>query len=99
MDEDNSCILKQKSSIVVQFLCMYNNLVYIRNLIILFCVFSQDYQHGIFQSIGFKEFHEYLTASEDISQEERDKLKIKGKDSFTLPFCLSLNLFIHLFLN
>ncbi|KAL1255840.1 hypothetical protein QQF64_013901, partial [Cirrhinus molitorella] len=42
---------------------------------------SQDYQHGIFQSIGFKEFHEYLTASEDISQEERDKLKIKGIES------------------
>ncbi|XP_016102964.1 tRNA dimethylallyltransferase isoform X1 [Sinocyclocheilus grahami] len=42
---------------------------------------SQDYQHGIFQSIGFKEFHEYLTASENISQEERDKLKIKGIES------------------
>ncbi|XP_073678197.1 tRNA dimethylallyltransferase isoform X1 [Garra rufa] len=42
---------------------------------------SQDYQHGIFQSIGFKEFHEYLTASDDISQEERDKLKIKGIES------------------
>ncbi|XP_053349205.1 tRNA dimethylallyltransferase [Clarias gariepinus] len=39
---------------------------------------SQDYQHGIFQSIGFKEFHEYLTAGEDISQEEREKLKSKG---------------------
>ncbi|XP_057210408.1 tRNA dimethylallyltransferase [Triplophysa rosa] len=39
---------------------------------------SQDYQHGIFQSIGFKEFHEYLTASKDISQEEHEKLKIKG---------------------
>uniref|UniRef100_A0A8C1SCM3 tRNA isopentenyltransferase 1 n=1 Tax=Cyprinus carpio TaxID=7962 RepID=A0A8C1SCM3_CYPCA len=42
---------------------------------------SQDYQRGIFQSIGFKEFHEYLTASENISQEERDKLKIKGIES------------------
>ncbi|XP_016369208.1 tRNA dimethylallyltransferase isoform X3 [Sinocyclocheilus rhinocerous] len=42
---------------------------------------SQDYQHGIFQSIGFKEFHEYLTASENISQEEHDKLKIKGIES------------------
>ncbi|XP_016126389.1 tRNA dimethylallyltransferase, mitochondrial-like [Sinocyclocheilus grahami] len=41
----------------------------------------QDYQHGIFQSIGFKEFHEYLTASENISQEERDKLKVKGIES------------------
>ncbi|XP_056106076.1 tRNA dimethylallyltransferase isoform X2 [Rhinichthys klamathensis goyatoka] len=42
---------------------------------------SQDYQHGIFQSIGFKEFHEYLTASENLSQEELDKLKIKGVES------------------
>lgn len=40
--------------------------------------FSQDYQHGIFQSIGFKEFHEYLTAGGDISKEERENLKIKG---------------------
>lgn len=47
---------------------------------------SQDYQHGIFQSIGFKEFHEYLTASKDISQEEHEKLKIKGKDLSNLSF-------------
>ncbi|XP_053468459.1 tRNA dimethylallyltransferase [Ictalurus furcatus] len=39
---------------------------------------SQDYQHGIFQSIGFKEFHEYLTAGGDISQEDHKKLKSKG---------------------
>ncbi|KAI4886891.1 hypothetical protein NFI96_000149 [Prochilodus magdalenae] len=39
---------------------------------------SQDYQHGIFQSIGFKEFHEYLTAGADLSQEEGEKLKVKG---------------------
>ncbi|XP_060798817.1 tRNA dimethylallyltransferase isoform X2 [Neoarius graeffei] len=39
---------------------------------------SQDYQHGIFQSIGFKEFHEYLTAGGDISQEDHEKLKSKG---------------------
>ncbi|XP_026785264.3 tRNA dimethylallyltransferase [Pangasianodon hypophthalmus] len=39
---------------------------------------SQDYQHGIFQSIGFKEFHEYLTAGGDISQEDRGQLKSKG---------------------
>uniref|UniRef100_A0A8C1JME1 tRNA dimethylallyltransferase n=1 Tax=Cyprinus carpio TaxID=7962 RepID=A0A8C1JME1_CYPCA len=46
---------------------------------------SQDYQHGIFQSIGFKEFHQYLTASENISQEERDKLKIEGPASNVPP--------------
>ncbi|TRY66674.1 hypothetical protein DNTS_008004, partial [Danionella cerebrum] len=45
---------------------------------------SQDYQHGIFQSIGFKEFHEYLTASENIGQEERDKLMNKGIESLKL---------------
>ncbi|KAK3532446.1 hypothetical protein QTP86_018083 [Hemibagrus guttatus] len=39
---------------------------------------SQDYQHGIFQSIGFKEFHDYLTAGGDIGQEDREKLKSKG---------------------
>ncbi|GAA6101145.1 tRNA dimethylallyltransferase isoform X1, partial [Tachysurus ichikawai] len=39
---------------------------------------SQDYQHGIFQSIGFKEFHDYLTAGEDLSQEDHEKLKVKG---------------------
>ncbi|XP_072532135.1 tRNA dimethylallyltransferase isoform X3 [Salminus brasiliensis] len=42
---------------------------------------SQDYQHGIFQSIGFKEFHEYLTAGTDVSQEEREKLKLKGVEA------------------
>lgn len=40
--------------------------------------FSQDYQHGIFQSIGFKEFHEYLTTGEDMRQEDRERLKSKG---------------------
>ncbi|KTG39310.1 hypothetical protein cypCar_00007433 [Cyprinus carpio] len=48
---------------------------------------SQDYQRGIFQSIGFKEFHEYLTASENISQEERDKLKIKVSDRVPKQTC------------
>lgn len=40
--------------------------------------YSQDYQHGIFQSIGFKEFHEYLIAGDNVSQEEREKLKRNG---------------------
>ncbi|XP_032901388.1 tRNA dimethylallyltransferase isoform X1 [Amblyraja radiata] len=38
---------------------------------------SQDYQHGIFQSIGFKEFHEYLI-SKTSSSEMRDKLLTQG---------------------
>eukprot|EP00062_Callorhinchus_milii_P020731 gi/632976706/ref/XP_007904945.1/ PREDICTED: tRNA dimethylallyltransferase, mitochondrial isoform X2 [Callorhinchus milii] len=37
----------------------------------------QDYQHGIFQSIGFKEFHEYLTCTSSCS-ETRDKLLAEG---------------------
>uniref|UniRef100_A0A8C5EN27 tRNA dimethylallyltransferase n=1 Tax=Gouania willdenowi TaxID=441366 RepID=A0A8C5EN27_GOUWI len=39
---------------------------------------SQDYQHGIFQSIGFKEFHDYLTAPESTTQQEKDSLRDKG---------------------
>uniref|UniRef100_A0A3Q2R1H2 tRNA dimethylallyltransferase n=1 Tax=Fundulus heteroclitus TaxID=8078 RepID=A0A3Q2R1H2_FUNHE len=39
---------------------------------------GQDYQHGIFQSIGFKEFHDYLTAPESSGQQEKDKLRVKG---------------------
>ncbi|XP_061738648.1 tRNA dimethylallyltransferase isoform X1 [Nerophis ophidion] len=37
-----------------------------------------NYQHGIFQSIGFKEFHEYLTAPESITQQEKEVLRNKG---------------------
>ncbi|XP_028819697.1 tRNA dimethylallyltransferase isoform X2 [Denticeps clupeoides] len=44
----------------------------------------QNYQHGIFQSIGFKEFHEYLTAAGDTSQEQRDKLKDKGIEALKM---------------
>ncbi|XP_077599667.1 tRNA dimethylallyltransferase [Stigmatopora nigra] len=39
---------------------------------------SQNYQHGIFQSIGFKEFHDYLTAPESNTREEREALRGKG---------------------
>ncbi|XP_058475626.1 tRNA dimethylallyltransferase isoform X2 [Solea solea] len=39
---------------------------------------SQSYQHGIFQSIGFKEFHDYLTAPESSTQQERDSLRDTG---------------------
>ncbi|XP_076864797.1 tRNA dimethylallyltransferase [Brachyhypopomus gauderio] len=42
---------------------------------------SQDYQHGIFQSIGLKEFHEYLTAGGDFGEEERERLKRKGTEA------------------
>ncbi|XP_064408307.1 tRNA dimethylallyltransferase [Latimeria chalumnae] len=39
---------------------------------------SQDYEHGIFQSIGFKEFHEYLTMGDHFTEEDRQKLLKKG---------------------
>lgn len=42
-------------------------------------VSSQNYQHGIFQSIGFKEFHDYLTAPESSTQQEKDALRDKGQ--------------------
>ncbi|NWI04032.1 MOD5 dimethylallyltransferase, partial [Tichodroma muraria] len=38
----------------------------------------QDYQHGIFQSIGFKEFHEYLISEGNCSPETRALLLEKG---------------------
>uniref|UniRef100_A0AAA9RZZ8 tRNA dimethylallyltransferase n=3 Tax=Bos TaxID=9903 RepID=A0AAA9RZZ8_BOVIN len=39
---------------------------------------SQDYQHGIFQSIGFKEFHEYLITEGKCTPEIRNQLLKKG---------------------
>ncbi|KAJ1063773.1 hypothetical protein K5549_009085 [Capra hircus] len=39
---------------------------------------SQDYQHGIFQSIGFKEFHEYLITEGKCAPEIRNQLLKKG---------------------
>ncbi|XP_068015259.1 tRNA dimethylallyltransferase isoform X2 [Melanerpes formicivorus] len=38
----------------------------------------QDYQHGIFQSIGFKEFHEYLVTEGSCSPETSALLLQKG---------------------
>ncbi|KAM7383946.1 hypothetical protein PAMA_011346 [Pampus argenteus] len=45
---------------------------------------SQDYQHGIFQSIGFKEFHDYLTAPESSTQHEKDMLRDKGIEALKI---------------
>ncbi|XP_072303741.1 tRNA dimethylallyltransferase isoform X2 [Eucyclogobius newberryi] len=45
---------------------------------------SQDYQHGIFQSIGFKEFHDYLIAPESCSQQEKDTLRNKGIEALKI---------------
>ncbi|XP_055368673.1 tRNA dimethylallyltransferase isoform X1 [Betta splendens] len=39
---------------------------------------GQAYQQGIFQSIGFKEFHDYLTAPESSTQQDKDALREKG---------------------
>lgn len=41
----------------------------------------QDYQHGIFQSIGFKEFHEYLVSEGNCSPETSALLLQKGERS------------------
>uniref|UniRef100_A0A8C9P8J0 tRNA dimethylallyltransferase n=1 Tax=Spermophilus dauricus TaxID=99837 RepID=A0A8C9P8J0_SPEDA len=38
----------------------------------------QDYQHGIFQSIGFKEFHEYLITEGKCTPETSNQLLKKG---------------------
>ncbi|XP_036603802.1 tRNA dimethylallyltransferase isoform X1 [Trichosurus vulpecula] len=38
----------------------------------------QNYQHGIFQSIGFKEFHEYLISDDQCSPETRNLLLTRG---------------------
>ncbi|XP_047461585.1 tRNA dimethylallyltransferase isoform X2 [Mugil cephalus] len=45
---------------------------------------SQDYQHGIFQSIGFKEFHDYLTTPESIVLQEKDILREKGIEALKI---------------
>ncbi|XP_074469973.1 tRNA dimethylallyltransferase [Sebastes fasciatus] len=45
---------------------------------------SQNYQHGIFQSIGFKEFHDYLTALESSTQQEKDTLRDKGIEALKI---------------
>ncbi|XP_074832255.1 tRNA dimethylallyltransferase [Carettochelys insculpta] len=45
---------------------------------------SQDYQHGIFQSIGFKEFHEYLLTEGKCPQETSALLLEKGIQALKL---------------
>ncbi|XP_054462205.1 tRNA dimethylallyltransferase [Anoplopoma fimbria] len=45
---------------------------------------SQNYQHGIFQSIGFKEFHDFLTAPEGSTQQEKDTLRDKGIEALKI---------------
>ncbi|CAH1774208.1 unnamed protein product [Owenia fusiformis] len=46
---------------------------------------APDYTHGIFQSIGFKEFHQYLILSEDEKNSERGRLLFKeGKEQLQL---------------
>uniref|UniRef100_A0A8D0XVY5 tRNA dimethylallyltransferase n=1 Tax=Sus scrofa TaxID=9823 RepID=A0A8D0XVY5_PIG len=42
---------------------------------------SQDYQHGIFQSIGFKEFHQYLITEGKCTPETSNQLLKKGVNS------------------
>ncbi|XP_054855843.1 tRNA dimethylallyltransferase [Eublepharis macularius] len=44
----------------------------------------QDYQHGIFQSIGFKEFHEFLITEGKCSEEQSTQLLNKGIEALKL---------------
>lgn len=44
----------------------------------------QDYQHGIFQSIGFKEFHEYLMTEGKCPEETSASLLEKGIQALKL---------------
>lgn len=58
---------------------------------------SQNYQHGIFQSIGFKEFHDYLTVPECTTKREKDLLRDRGR-VLQLPRAESYcNVVLHLF--
>ncbi|KAM6899824.1 tRNA dimethylallyltransferase [Xenentodon cancila] len=45
---------------------------------------GQDYQHGIFQSIGFKEFHDFLTSPESSTQQEKDARRDKGIEALKI---------------
>nr|XP_056702962.1 tRNA dimethylallyltransferase [Euleptes europaea] len=44
----------------------------------------QDYQHGIFQSIGFKEFHEFLITEGKCPAEQGEELLDKGIEALKL---------------
>lgn len=57
------------------------------DLLVSFC--RQDYQHGIFQSIGFKEFHEYLVSEGNCSPETSALLLQKGGSSSLCAPCTS----------
>ncbi|XP_058051610.1 tRNA dimethylallyltransferase isoform X5 [Ahaetulla prasina] len=46
---------------------------------------SQDYQHGIFQSIGFKEFHQFLISEDKSPEEVRHQLLDQGPGSNVPP--------------
>jgi tRNA dimethylallyltransferase len=45
---------------------------------------TPDYTNGIFQSIGFKEFHQYLTSGEEDSEEKKKQLYEKGVEQLQL---------------
>ncbi|KAH0631062.1 hypothetical protein JD844_005149 [Phrynosoma platyrhinos] len=47
-------------------------------------VASQDYQHGIFQSIGFKEFHEFLITEGQCPEEKSQQLLEKGIEALKI---------------
>ena len=55
------------------------------------CFREVDYTHGIFQSIGFKEFHDYLLLTEEERQTDKGRqLLDKGRK------CLCNPIFVHI---
>jgi tRNA A37 N6-isopentenylltransferase MiaA len=59
---------------------------FLLHFLTLLCVYSEpDYTKGIFQAIGFKEFHQYLLLSEeDRNSEKGSKLFHAGVDALKL---------------
>ena len=77
---------------------------------ICFCYREIDYTTGIFQSIGFKEFHSYLILSEDEKNSEKGKLlfdeglclvfsslELNAQMSFSDHSCHCLSIYSQLF--
>ena len=77
---------------------------------ICFCYREIDYTTGIFQSIGFKEFHSYLILSEDEKNSEKGKLlfdeglclflsslELNAQVSFSNHSCHCLSIYSQLF--
>lgn len=76
--KDNKCIVCRQSNISENMciFCKCQKVVKFEKWCILCIIYYRelDYTTGIFQSIGFKEFHEYLILPEEEKHSERGKL-------------------------